>query len=56
MYMNEIEIRFSAKKDLFGGSWGGCEHIYIYANPPPMDLPFRDVFGLVIDENMHGPL
>ena len=30
MYMYETEIRFSAKKDLFGGSWGGGVHIYVY--------------------------
>ena len=31
MYMNETEIRFSPKKDLFGGSWGGVKKkIYIY--------------------------
>ena len=31
MYMNETEIRFSAKKKkLFGGSWGGGVSIYIY--------------------------
>ena len=30
MYINETERRFSAKKDLFGGSWGGGEHIYLF--------------------------